>query len=106
MSYSGEVIIKGTSTVIRLEKDLFRQHPEFSNVDVKADVIGPGKLLISVVDGSLLDDEDDPIVAAFLSFLENDISNNPASIIPLDPMLIARAKALTEDVGVIESELE
>jgi len=107
MSYKGKITTSGTSEAIRLEKALFRQHPEFrQSVEVRADIIGPGKLLISVLDSSNIDQDDDPIVGAFLSFLESDMSKNAAAITPLNADTINRAKALTAGITVTDDELD
>lgn len=107
MSYKGKITTTGSSEAIRLEKDLFKQHPEFKQAaEVKADIIGRGKMLISVVDSPEAEDECDPIVGAFLSFLEKDMSENPAAISSVNAETIARAKALTAGVNVDDEELD
>ena len=48
-TYRGTVTTTGKSEAIRLEKALFKSHPEFSQKSkVHAHVIGPGTMLISV----------------------------------------------------------
>ena len=107
MSYKGKITTTGTSEAIRLDKDLFKQHPEFKqSAEVKADIIGPGKMLISVVDSSNIEDEEDPILGAFLSFIEKDMVMNPANITALDANVIARAKSLTAGITVSDDELD
>jgi antitoxin PrlF len=107
MSYKGKITTSGTSEAIRLDKNLFKQHPEFKQqADVRADIIGPGKMLISVLDNSIADNEEDPIVGAFLSFIEKDILTNSAAITAVDANVIARAKSLTVDVTVSDEELD
>ncbi len=107
MSYKGKITTVGTSEAIRLDKDLFRQNPEFKQAaEVKADIIGPGKMLISVMENPALDNDDDPIVGAFLAFLSNDMAKNPAAIRPVDGNVVARAKALTAGMTVTDDDLE
>lgn len=107
MSYKGKITTTGTSEAIRLDKDLFKQHPEFKQqAEVRADIIGPGKMLISVVDNLNTNNEDDPIVGAFLSFLEKDMVNNPATITPVDANVIARAKSLTAGMSVTDDDFD
>lgn len=107
MSYKGKITTAGTSEAIRLEKDLFKQHPEFrQHAEVKADIIGPGKMLISVVDDPNTNSEDDPVVGAFLAFLEKDMIDNSAGITALDPNAIARAKSLTAGMVITDDDLE
>lgn len=105
MSYKGKITTSGTSNAIRLEKDLFKQNPEFKQqAEVRADIIGPGKMLISVLDSSSSETEDDPIVGAFLAFVENDMRQNPEKISPLAANSIDRAKALTKGLKVSDDD--
>lgn len=105
MSYKGKITTAGTSNAIRLEKDLFKQNPEFKQqAEVRADIIGPGKMLISVLNNPNTENEDDPIVGAFLAFLEKDMTQHPAKIASLDTNTIARAKALTAGMTVTDDD--
>ena len=107
MSYKGKITTTGTSEAIRLDKDLFKQHPEFrQQAEVRADVIGPGKLLVSIVDVGEIGGDDDPIVGAFLSFLEKDLSASPAGVAAVDANAIARAKKLAVGVTVTDEDLD
>jgi antitoxin PrlF len=105
--YKGKISTSGTSEAIRLSKSLFLQHPEFKQqADVIAHVIGPGQLLVSLADPAQDEEQEDPIVSAFLSFLEKDMTNNPSSIKPLDETLIARMKELTNGIEATDSDLD
>jgi len=47
--YSGTITTTGKSEAIRLEKALFKSHPEFAQrAKVEAHVIAPGTMLVSV----------------------------------------------------------
>lgn len=107
MSYKGKITTAGTSEAIRLEKDLFKQHPEFKqSAEVKADIIGPGKMLISVLDESDVDNDLDPVVDAFLSFLEADMAKNVATISAVDTTIIERAHSVTDGVTYADEDFE
>jgi antitoxin PrlF len=107
MSYKGKITTSGTSEAIRLDKDLFKQNPEFKQqAEVRADIIGPGKMLISVLDRSETITEEDPIVGAFLSFIEKDMLHNPASFTRLSADVIGRAKALTAGIVVTDEDFD
>lgn len=107
MSYKGKISTSGTSEAILLEKDLFIQHPEFKQeAAVKADIIGQGTMLISIADKSNIENDSDPIVSAFLSFLEKDMSENAAVITAVDAKTISRTKALTSEITGTEDELD
>jgi antitoxin PrlF len=108
-AYSGAVTTTGNSDAIRFEKALFKACPEFrQKAKVKARPIGPGQILISLseaVPAPSEDMEDDPMLAAFLAFLEKDISEHPERIRPLDEAFVERAWELVKDVQVIDEEL-
>ena len=104
-SYTGTITTTGKSEAIRLEKALFKSHPEFrQKAKVRADVIGPGTMLVSVADEVTADNRPDPVMAAFLSFLAEDISRTPARVKPLGATRIEEARELTQGVTVDDSE--
>lgn len=43
---------------------------------------------------------EDPVVSAFLAFVEKDMLAHPERIVALDPALVRRAQALVEDVEI------
>jgi antitoxin PrlF len=105
-TFQGSITTTGKSEAIRLEKALFRLHPEFrQRAEVRAHVIAPGHALISVVEpvgsGRL---EEDPVMEAFLAFLEHDMTVHPRRITPLSKRLIARASRLTRKVKVKDTD--
>lgn len=85
--YKGSITTTGRSEAIRLDKALFKAHPEFrQRAKIRARAIGPGSLLVTV-DANETDDlggdiERDPVVAAYLSFLERDMSEHPEGLRP------------------------
>jgi antitoxin PrlF len=104
--YSGSVTTSGNSEAIRLEKSLFRAHPEFQrNARVTASVIAPGRLLISVGDDSAIAEDDDAILDAFLAFLADDMKARPDRLQPLSAGSIADAVKLTEGIVVRDDEV-
>jgi antitoxin PrlF len=104
--YAGTVSTSGNSNAIRLEKALFRAHPEFAKGNtVTATVIGPGQMLVSVSSEGGPEPGDDPIVSAFLAFLAKDIQQTPETVQPLSHASIAQAAALTEGIDVDDHEI-
>lgn len=101
MTYKGRFTRVGNSKSYAFESALFRSHPEFDAHNVEASCIGPGVLLVRAVAG---DDEaesgDDPVLAAFLAFMERDMIENPSGIQPLSHDLLARAERLVGDMEV------
>ena len=107
MNYRGKITTTGSSEAIRLDKELFRQNPEFKQqAEVRADIIGPGTMLISLLDKTGSTQEEDPVVGAFLAFLERDIAANPKAITPVEAETIARAGAVTEGVVFADDDFE
>ncbi|EKD54140.1 MAG: hypothetical protein ACD_60C00120G0010 [uncultured bacterium] len=53
-----------------------------------------GKVLISRAN------EDDPVLGQFLSFLANNIKDNPSNVRSINPMLIKRAQSLVSGVEI------
>ena len=99
--YSGTITTTGRSEAIRLEKALFKSHPEFSQrAKVEAQVIAPGTMLVSVGGPADVENEADPIMAAFLGFLAKDIAATPGRIAPIATTRIEKARALTRRVKV------
>src|SRR6266567_3461609 len=100
-AYTGTITTTGKSEAIRLEKALFKSHPEFrQKAKVHAHVIAPGTMLVSVVGGTKTRNEPDPVMVAFLSFLSTDIAQVPERVKPLTAERIAEARELTKGVEV------
>ncbi len=55
-----------------------------------------GRVLISRVDH----DEDDPVLSRFLTFLANDIGQNPQHVTPVSPGLVDRVRSLVSGVEI------
>ena len=105
-TFSGTITTTGKYEAIRLEKALFRLHPEFrKKAKVRAQIIAPGQALVSVVEGGVAPgDEADPVVTTFLAFLEKDMIANPKRLKKLSKLTIARAARLTRGVRVNDDE--
>ena len=94
----------GNSEGIRIEKAFFRAAPEFNTASVvTVDLIGPGKALISVdpVPGKA---EGDPVIGAWLSFIERDIEENPGRLTPFAERDLTALEKLVEGVVVGDGE--
>ena len=105
-AYKGSITTTGSSEAIRFERNLFRPHPEFrQKAGVEAHVIGPGTLLVHVTDAEPDQNErEDPMVQAFLAFIERDATAHPDRISPLSSSMVARAVELTRDVVVSDDD--
>jgi len=106
-TYKGSITTTGTSEAIRLEKKLFKSHPEFEQKKkVVANVIAPGKLLISVIDDNEenKEEEEDPIVETFLAFIEQDMGASPQNIRAITSKELVEIEELIDGVEVHEDE--
>src|ERR1700683_4899716 len=105
-TFSGSITTTGKSEAIRLDKALFRLHPEFrQKARVRAQVISPGHALISVLDDvETPTPEVDPVVEAFLSFLARDLQTRPGRKSRLTKTSLRRAIRLTAKVKVSDDD--
>src|SRR5580698_4137930 len=106
-TFSGSITTTGKSEAIRLDKALFRLHPEFrQKAKVRAQVLSPGHALISVIDDeSAPAPEEDPVVGAFLGLLEKDLRTRPGRRSRLSKASLARAIRLTKHVKVSDDDI-
>ncbi len=105
MSYNGRATRSGNSQAMAFEKALFRAHPEFASGRLTAEYIGPGHLLVRALpeaEGAAAGE--DPVLGAYLSFLERDMEAHPERIQPLSADSLARAQALVGHVEVDPDE--
>lgn len=102
MSYRGRATTVGNSRAIALEAALFRAHPEFGEGEFEVDALGPGCLVVRPAGDRASDQSpgDDPVLAAFLSFIAQDMEEHPEGIRPLSSDFLSRAEELTEGVEV------
>jgi len=103
-SFGGAITTSGNSHAIRFETALVKEHPEFGKKGspVRAHYIGAGQLLLSVDAPQEGGDEDDPVLSAWLSFLEEDMKTSPNRMSYLTTEDVARIDRSTE--GVVASD--
>jgi hypothetical protein len=90
--YRGKQTKMGNSSGFRFEGALFKSHPEF-NGEVTAHVIAPGRMLVMAETPER--ERVDPVMASFLAFLAQDISQAPRDIRPLDAKMVKRVNKLS-----------
>lgn len=104
-AYKGKVTTTGSSKAVRLGKQFFTDHPEFKvSADVMVRSVSPGYVLMAVDAPYELGDKSDaldPIVGAFLSFMEADLKANPHKLQPLD---LSRIAVLVEGVEPLRDD--
>ena len=98
--YKGRQAKTGNSLGLRFDKALFQSHPEFNGV-VRASVIGPGRMLVVAEDQGKTKQEEDPVIASFLSLLASDMKRSPHHVKVLDKSLVRR---INRAAGHIETD--
>ncbi|HEX6747479.1 MAG TPA: type II toxin-antitoxin system PrlF family antitoxin [Longimicrobium sp.] len=101
MSYSAKATTVGNSRAFAVEAAMFRAHPELTEGRFEVHVIGPGTLLFHAVPETVPEAEvDDPVIAAWLAFIERDMLEHPDSLRPFDPELVREARELVKGIAV------
>lgn len=98
--YEGTVTQVGNSKGMRLPAGLFRAYPEF-NGKVRVTVVGEGQVLLSAKGQTrrkAAAGEDDPVMASFLRFMEEQMIRHPEEIVPADAEQLRRIGKLVEGV--------
>lgn len=98
--YEGTVVQVGNSRGIRLPAGFFNAHAEFAG-KVQVTVVADGAVLISAKKAAspkIKDAEDDPVVAGFLQFLEEQMIKHPDDIVAADPDQLRRIGKLVKGV--------
>jgi len=80
--YSGKPTTSGNSKALRFESALFKAHPEFARGELVAHVLGPGTMLVKATPDARTG-EGDPVLDAYLSFLETHLAAHPEEIRPM-----------------------
>jgi antitoxin PrlF len=101
--YRGKQAKTGNSLGFRFDRALFKSHPEF-NGEVTAQVIAPGRMLVSAETVDARQAQDDQVVAAFLAFLAKEMKRDPQAIQPLDRALMKSIGELVKNVKVSSDE--
>lgn len=97
--YLGKVTTIGNSKGIRLDASFFKRHPEFIG-KVNATVLTEGQVLLSAktLKKSKNNEDEDPVLLAFLQFLEKELMEHPEYIVPADDGQLARIKKLVKGI--------
>ena len=101
-TFSGKSTSIGNSNGFRFDAALFKANPEFFG-EVRGTVLAPGQMLVSVVPTGeqqleLQDEEVNPVMLAFLSFLEGQMAAHPELIEPVTEAQMAHIAALVDGV--------
>ncbi len=99
-SFRGMTTYIGNSNGFRFGAALFKANPEFIG-EVRGTVLAPGQMLVSVVPtgeqpAEPQDEENNPVMQAFLSFLEGQMTAHPELIEPVTKAQMTHIAALVE----------
>ncbi len=100
MPYSARATTSGTAPALAFSQSFAAEHPEFTKGRFEAHVIAPGRLLISAPVEVAEHEEDDPVLGAFLGFLEQSMQDQPELLRPLTARDVAGLDELLEGVEV------
>jgi antitoxin PrlF len=100
--YEGTVVQVGNSRGMRLPAGFFNAHPEFTG-KVQVTVVADGAVLVSAKKApgrKNAGDEDDPVMTAFLRFIERQMIEHPEDIVAADAGQLRRIARLVKGVVV------
>lgn len=99
-TYLGKVAQNGNSTSLRLKKGLFDAHPSFeTGAEIEATAISDDMLLVRAIKHDSGQDDPDPVISAFLAYIEQDMMDNPQSIQPISADVLDDIAQLVEGVA-------
>ena len=106
--FGGAITTTGRSGALRLDKAFFSSHPEFRvKAKLRVHHIGPGQALVSVEEApdAAEIDTPDPVISAYLAFLEKDMTSNPAALTPFTSAELDRLTERLQDVSVSDDDI-
>ncbi|HEX9727903.1 MAG TPA: hypothetical protein VGA37_05320 [Gemmatimonadales bacterium] len=104
-SYRAKATTVGHSKALRLDRALFHAHPEFATGEFNVSVLGPGAMLVTARGPtSRKPAETDPVLEAYLAFVEQEMISRPESIRPLTTADVRGLDTLLADVVVARAE--
>ena len=100
MSFHATATKDGNSKGLRLDAALYRDHPEFAFGECVVNVIAPGRLLVRAngPEEVTAEAEADPMLGAFLAFMEQQMCADPALFTAMDRAQVALIESLVEGV--------
>lgn len=101
-SFSGSTATAGNSRAMRFETAFYKAAPEFYQPGsaIRADVIGPGTVLVRLDAAAPETEAADPVIGAWLSFIDGDIQSTPGRLAPFTEEEAAGLETLVEGVVV------
>lgn len=106
MSYTARATTSGTAPAIAFSRAFAQEHPEFTEGRFEVHVIAPGRLLLTAPVSPHDEDAEgaDPVLEAFLSFLDQQMREHPEMIRPFTARDLKGVDELLEGVEVDPDE--
>jgi hypothetical protein len=105
MIYKGRAATTGNSQSMAFERALFRAHPEFASGRLEAQPISAHYMLVRAVPDADADGAgEDPVLDAYLEFLQEQMKLHPESIQGLSADSLERARELVGNIEVDPDE--
>jgi antitoxin PrlF len=104
-TYAAKATTAGNSKALRFDRALFQAHPEFAAGEFRVQVLGPGAMLVTTTAAASGEKADaDPLLEAYLAFMEDQMRAHPEHIRPLTAEDIRGLDALLANVVVDRNE--
>jgi hypothetical protein len=107
--FHAKATTSGSSRALRLDAALVRANPELAAGQFDVHVLAPGRFLfVSTPASSAVSetDQEDPLLSAFLAFLNREMQHNPALLRPLTVGDVRDMEALLRDVVVEDRDAD
>lgn len=103
MTYTARATTSGTAPALAFSKAFAEAHPEFTHGRFEAHVIAPGRMLVSAPVGVEEEQGDDPVLDAFLDFLDQQMKTRPDLV---RPFTAGDVRGLDELLDGVEVDLD
>lgn len=106
MSFIAKAGTTGNSRALRLDAALVKAHPEFAKGAFTVHVIGRGTMLVTQNASPETDlrEEADPLLGAFLAFIEAELASHPERVRPVTGDHVRGLARLLDGVQVQRDE--
>ena len=103
MSYTARADRSGSAPLLAFTEAFAAEHPEFTEGAFDVHVISRGRLLVSLQEDGKDNGADDPVLGAFLGFLEKSMCEEPHLV---QPMTSSNFAGLDEMLEAVEADLD
>ncbi len=96
----GSLATSGNSHALRIDKSFVRQNPVLSQTGskVRFKMVASNTFVFVILNDQADEEQGDPVVEAYLSFLEDDMRHNPVRITPFSETEASRLERLVDGI--------